>query len=72
VRCLPPENKPLPVEFTACRPFLQSELTVMPKLRILVALGKGAHDQILRALTVTAGRAPTRSSTTSCTSCRRA
>lgn len=52
VRCLPPENKPLPVEFTACRPFLQSELAVMPKLRILVALGKGAHDQILRALTV--------------------
>lgn len=46
------ENKPLPVEFTACRPFLQSELAVMPKLPVLVALGKGAHDQILRALTV--------------------
>ena len=52
VRCLPPENKPLPVEFTACRPFLQAELAVLPKLRILVALGKGAHDQILRALMV--------------------
>lgn len=52
VRCLPPENKPLPVEFTACRPFLQAEIAVMPKLRALVALGKGAHDQILRALTV--------------------
>jgi uracil-DNA glycosylase family 4 len=52
VRCLPPENKPLPLEFTACRPFLQAELAVMPRLRVLVALGKGAHDQILRALTV--------------------
>ena len=52
VRCLPPENKPLPIEFTACRPFLQAELAMMPDLRILVALGKGAHDQILRALTV--------------------
>lgn len=52
VRCLPPENKPLPVEFTACRPFIQAEIAVMPSLRVLVALGKGAHDQILRALAV--------------------
>ena len=52
VRCLPPENKPLPVEFTHCRPFLQAELAVMPNLRVIVALGKGAHDQVLRALTV--------------------
>jgi uracil-DNA glycosylase family 4 len=52
VRCLPPENKPLPAEFTNCRPFLQAELAVMPNLRVIVALGKGAHDQVLRALTV--------------------
>lgn len=52
VRCLPPENKPIPAEFTNCRPFLQAELAVMPKLEAIVALGKGAHDQVLRALTV--------------------
>jgi uracil-DNA glycosylase family 4 len=52
VRCLPPENKPLPAEFTNCRPFLQAELAVMPNLAVIVALGKGAHDQVLRALTV--------------------
>ena len=52
VRCLPPENKPLPVEFTNCRPFLQAELAVMPHLQVIVALGKGAHDQVLRGLTV--------------------
>ena len=52
VRCLPPENKPLPVEFTQCRPFLQSELAVMANLKVIVALGKGAHDQVLRALAV--------------------
>ena len=52
VRCLPPENKPLPVEFTNCRPFLQAEIAVMPELKVIVALGKGAHDQVLRALTV--------------------
>jgi uracil-DNA glycosylase family 4 len=52
VRCLPPENKPLPAEFTSCRPFLQAELAVMPEVKVLLALGKGAHDQILRALTM--------------------
>ena len=52
VRCLPPENKPLPDEFTQCRPFLQAELAVMPQMKVILALGKGAHDQILRALTV--------------------
>ena len=57
VRCLPPENKPLPVEFTHCRPFLQAEIAVMPALKVIVALGKGAHDQVLRALTVRPARA---------------
>jgi uracil-DNA glycosylase family 4 len=52
VRCLPPENKPTPVEFTQCRPFLQAELAVMPQVKVILALGKGAHDQVLRALTV--------------------
>jgi uracil-DNA glycosylase family 4 len=52
VRCVPPENKPTPAEFTACRPFLRDELGAMPNLRIIVALGKGAHDQTLRALAV--------------------
>jgi uracil-DNA glycosylase family 4 len=52
VRCLPPENKPLPAEFAECRPFIQAELAALPKLKVLVALGKGAHDQILRALAV--------------------
>ena len=50
VRCLPPENKPTPAEFTQCRPFLQGELAAMPRLKVVLALGKGAHDQVLRAL----------------------
>lgn len=59
VRCLPPENKPLPAEFTNCRPFLQAELPAMPNLRTILALGKGAHDQVLRALNVKpAGKYP--------------
>ncbi|HJQ60409.1 MAG TPA: uracil-DNA glycosylase [Vineibacter sp.] len=52
VRCVPPQNKPLPAEFGACRPFLQAELAAMPQLRVILALGRGAHDQALRALSV--------------------
>ena len=52
VRCVPPENKPTPAEFTACLPFLVEELAAMPNLRVIVALGKGSHDQVLRALAV--------------------
>ena len=59
VRCLPPENKPEPAEFTQCRPFIQAELAAMPKLAVILALGKGAHDQVLRALAVkSAGKYP--------------
>ncbi len=49
-RCVPPQNKPLPVEFHACRPFLVSEIGAMKNLRALLALGRGAHEQILRTL----------------------
>src|SRR4029078_7519936 len=52
VRCVPPENKPAPAEFAQCRSFLQSEIGAMPEVRIVLALGKGAHDQILRALAI--------------------
>lgn len=49
-RCVPPQNKPLPSEFHACRPFLVAEIAAMKKLRALLALGRGAHEQILRTL----------------------
>jgi uracil-DNA glycosylase family 4 len=49
VRCVPPQNKPLPVEIAACRPFLEATLAGMPNLRVMVALGKIAHDSVLRA-----------------------
>jgi uracil-DNA glycosylase family 4 len=49
VRCLPPANKPLPEEITACRPFLSSQIGEMPNLRAIVALGRIAHDSVVRA-----------------------
>jgi uracil-DNA glycosylase len=50
VRCVPPQNKPLPTEINTCRPFLIMTITTMPRLRAIVALGRIAHDSTLKAL----------------------
>ncbi|MFD0915754.1 uracil-DNA glycosylase [Pseudahrensia aquimaris] len=50
VRCVPPQNKPVGAEINACRPFLQATLDKLPKLEILVTLGKISHDSTARAL----------------------
>jgi uracil-DNA glycosylase family 4 len=47
VRCVPPQNKPDPPEIAACRPFLAAELSALPKLRTIVALGSIAHNAVL-------------------------
>lgn len=39
VRCAPPANKPTPDEIAACAPFLDGELSALPKVRVLFALG---------------------------------
>jgi uracil-DNA glycosylase family 4 len=49
VRCVPPENKPTPEEAKTCRIFLKATLEGMPKLKIIVALGRIAHEATLRA-----------------------
>ena len=48
VKCLPPGNKPTAAEITNCRPYLAKALDSLPKLRIILALGKVAHDSIIR------------------------
>ena len=50
VHCVPPENKPTPAEIKTCRYFLASELSGLPRLRAVVALGRIAHDSIVIAL----------------------
>ena len=47
-RCAPPDNKPLPAEIAACRPFLEREIALLPDLRVVVALGRVAFDAALR------------------------
>lgn len=50
VRCVPPENKPVGAEIATCRPFLAASLAAMPALRVIVTLGKIAHDSTVRTL----------------------
>ncbi len=48
VRCVPPQNKPNAAEIATCRPYLSEELAQMKKLRIILALGRIAHETTLR------------------------
>jgi uracil-DNA glycosylase family 4 len=46
VRCAPPANKPLPAERDNCRPWLDRELALLERARVIVCLGKFAWDVI--------------------------
>jgi len=50
VRCVPPENKPVGQEITACRPFLAAEIAGLPRLEVILALGAIAHQAVLSSL----------------------
>ncbi|WP_309663113.1 uracil-DNA glycosylase [Sphingomonas sp.] len=57
VKCLPPGNKPLPVEETNCRPFLMEAIANLPNLTTFIALGKIAHDSLCRSFAVPLAKA---------------
>ncbi len=50
VRCAPPANKPAPREIANCRPFLERELALLRRVRVVVALGAVAFDNWLTIL----------------------
>ena len=50
VRCVPPENKPLPGEIKTCRAFLTAEMKAMARLRAVLTLGQIAHHSVIAAL----------------------
>jgi uracil-DNA glycosylase family 4 len=50
VRCVPPENKPVPAEIATCRTFLTECIASIPRLAAIVVLGRIAHDSTLAAL----------------------
>jgi len=45
VRCVPPENRPLPAEIRTCRQFLSAQIKALPHLRAILCLGKIAHGR---------------------------
>lgn len=49
VKCLPPQNKPLPAEIATCRQFLTAQLAEVTTAEVYVALGRIAHDSFLRS-----------------------
>ena len=50
VRCLPPQNKPVGAECTACRPFLTDQIESLTSVKAILCLGKISHDNTVRAL----------------------
>jgi uracil-DNA glycosylase family 4 len=58
VRCVPPQNKPLPLEINTCRQFLSATIGTMPRLRAIVALGRVAHESMLKTLGLRSSAAP--------------
>jgi uracil-DNA glycosylase family 4 len=62
VRCAPPGNRPSPQETKTCRRFLVAELALLPRVEVVVALGRFAHDAWLVAsgwaMRLPAGRRP--------------
>lgn len=49
VRCAPPANKPTPAERDNCLPYLERELALLERCRVIVALGAFGWDGFLRA-----------------------
>jgi uracil-DNA glycosylase family 4 len=49
VRCVPPENKPTPLEIKTCRDFLTAAIAEMPRLTAVLTLGRIAHETFLGA-----------------------
>jgi len=58
VRCVPPENKPTSAEIATCREFLKDTIVEMPNLRVVLALGRIAHESVLTALAQKKSAAP--------------
>jgi uracil-DNA glycosylase len=49
VRCAPPDNRPTPAERDECRPYLVRELELLPRVRVIVALGGFAYAALWAA-----------------------
>jgi uracil-DNA glycosylase family 4 len=48
-RCAPPQNRPTPIELDRCQPYLEAEIERLDRVRVVVALGRIAHERFLKA-----------------------
>ena len=58
VKCVPPQNRPLPGEIRGCNGYLAAELRQLPAVRVYLALGRVAHDALLMARGLQRARYP--------------
>jgi uracil-DNA glycosylase family 4 len=58
VKCLPPENRPTNDEVRRCNPYLARELAGLPDSAVILALGRIAHNAVLRALALKQAACP--------------
>lgn len=58
VKCLPPQNKPQTNEINACNHFLQKELSSLPSHAIILALGRIAHNAVLKSFNLKQSQYP--------------
>lgn len=58
VKCVPPQNRPLPAEIRCCNAYLAEEVRALPGVQVYLALGRIAHEALLLALGVARGSYP--------------
>jgi uracil-DNA glycosylase family 4 len=58
VRCAPPQNAPTAEERSACRPWLEAEIELLPDVAVIVCLGGIAYGEVMRVLTAKGIRIP--------------
>ena len=58
VKCVPPANKPTTDEIKVCNEYLQNELRALQPKSVILALGKIAHDAVLRAFNLRLSQYP--------------
>jgi uracil-DNA glycosylase family 4 len=56
VKCVPPQNKPLPAEVRTCNAYLAAEMRELGSVRVFLALGRVAHEAVLLAQGLPRGR----------------
>lgn len=58
VRCVPPDNRPLPSERDNCAPYLVHELAALDRARVVIALGAFGWDAALRTFAALGATVP--------------